>query len=39
MTLERFEQVIQVRAPDIDELGHVNNIVYVRWVQDVATAS
>ena len=23
---------------DIDELGHVNNIVYLRWVQDVATA-
>jgi len=35
---ERFEQVIQVEAPDIDELGHVNNIVYVRWVQEVATA-
>jgi len=25
-------------AADIDELGHVNNIVYLRWVQDVATA-
>lgn len=35
---ERFEQIIQVEAPDIDELGHVNNIVYVRWVQEVATA-
>lgn len=23
---------------DIDELGHVNNTVYLRWVQDVATA-
>jgi acyl-CoA thioester hydrolase len=23
---------------DIDELGHVNNAVWVRWVQDVATA-
>ena len=23
---------------DIDELGHVNNTVYVRWVQDAATA-
>ncbi|MHB9880992.1 acyl-CoA thioesterase [Pacificimonas sp. ICDLI1SI03] len=23
---------------DIDELGHVNNAVYVRWIQDVATA-
>lgn len=25
-------------AADIDELGHVNNAVYVRWVQQVATA-
>ena len=23
---------------DIDELGHVNNVVYVRWVQEVAAA-
>jgi acyl-CoA thioester hydrolase len=23
---------------DIDELGHVSNLVYVRWVQDVAKA-
>ena len=25
-------------AADIDELGHVNNAVYLRWIQDVATA-
>ena len=25
-------------AADIDELGHVNNTVCLRWVQDVATA-
>jgi acyl-CoA thioester hydrolase len=25
-------------AADIDELGHVNNAVWVRWVQDIATA-
>jgi len=23
---------------DIDELGHVNNTIWVRWVQDMATA-
>jgi acyl-CoA thioester hydrolase len=23
---------------DIDELGHVNNVVYLRWVREVATA-
>jgi acyl-CoA thioester hydrolase len=26
------------QAADIDELGHVNNTVYLRWVQDVATS-
>jgi acyl-CoA thioester hydrolase len=25
-------------AADIDELGHVNNAVYLRWIHDVATA-
>ncbi|MSR54715.1 MAG: acyl-CoA thioesterase [Gemmataceae bacterium] len=33
-----FEMSIRVDAADIDGLGHVNNIVYLRWVQDVATA-
>lgn len=34
----RFEHRIQVTASDIDELGHVNNVVYVRYVQEVAEA-
>ena len=25
-------------AEDIDELGHVNNAVWVRWIQDTATS-
>ena len=25
-------------ADDIDELGHVNNAVWVRWIQDIAVA-
>jgi acyl-CoA thioester hydrolase len=33
-----FEQKIIVKADDIDELGHVNNVVYVRWVQEVAAS-
>jgi len=33
-----FEQTLRVEAPDLDEQAHVNNVVYVRWVQDVATA-
>ena len=33
-----FEMVVPVVAADIDQQNHVNNTVYVRWVQDVATA-
>lgn len=33
-----FELIIPVEPADIDELGHVNNVMYVRWVQDVAVA-
>jgi acyl-CoA thioester hydrolase len=33
-----FELRITARAEDIDELGHVNNAAWVRWIQDVATA-
>lgn len=28
----------QARAHEIDELGHVNNAVYLNWAQDIATA-
>lgn len=31
-----FSIIITVHKNDIDELGHVNNVVYVRWVQEVA---
>jgi len=33
-----FTLSITPTAEDIDELGHVNNAVWVRWIQDVATA-
>src|SRR3546814_20605450 len=33
-----FQMPFAPRPGDIDELGHVNNAVYVRWLQDVATA-
>lgn len=33
-----YEIAIPVQASDIDQLGHVNNVVYLRWVQDAATA-
>ncbi len=32
-----FEKAITARAADVDELGHVNNAVWVRWIQDMAT--
>lgn len=32
------EQTFEPQPADIDELGHVNNTVYLRWVQDMATA-
>ncbi len=35
---ERFELALRVEPSDIDVLGHVNNVVYLRWVQDVAIA-
>src|SRR3989475_6121020 len=34
----RYERVSVVEPGDIDDLGHVNNVVYLRWVQDVAAA-
>jgi acyl-CoA thioester hydrolase len=38
MPAEIFVQRFAVAAADIDELGHVNNIVYLRYAQDIATA-
>jgi acyl-CoA thioester hydrolase len=35
---QAFELSLAIRPEDIDELNHVNNVVYLRWVQDVATA-
>ena len=38
MSSSHFEMVVPVVTADIDEQNHVNNTVYLRWVQDVATA-
>ena len=38
MSTSPFRMVLRPEAADIDENGHVNNIVYVRWLQDVATS-
>jgi len=33
-----FEMTVPVLPADIDEQNHVNNTVYLRWIQNVATA-
>jgi acyl-CoA thioester hydrolase len=33
-----FTKTFTPMPADIDELGHVNNAVWVRWIQDMATA-
>jgi acyl-CoA thioester hydrolase len=33
-----FTHRIEVRSADIDELGHVGNVTWVRWVNDAAAA-
>jgi acyl-CoA thioester hydrolase len=38
MSSTPFEMTVLVVPGDIDEQNHVNNTVYLRWVQDVATA-
>lgn len=36
--MEVFELALEVAEADIDLLGHVNNVTYVRWVQEAAVA-
>lgn len=33
-----FELLISITPEDIDQLNHVNNVVYLRWVQEAAIA-
>ncbi len=35
---DRFELPLVIAPDDIDDLGHVNNVVYLRWAQEVAIA-
>lgn len=34
----KFSHSFCVQHDDIDEQGHVNNVAYLRWIQDVAVA-
>jgi acyl-CoA thioester hydrolase len=36
--VSRFTRTITAAQGDIDELGHVNNAVWVRWMEEVAVA-
>ena len=36
--MEKYEIDVDIRPDDIDQLGHVNNTVYLRWVQEAAVA-
>ena len=36
--VDAFELPMSVEPADIDALGHVNNVVYLRWVQEAAVA-
>ncbi len=38
MTNSRFSKTFTAQPTDIDELGHVNNAVWVQWIQDMATS-
>tara|TARA_R100001440_G_scaffold12432_3_gene21932 strand:- start:68368 stop:68832 length:465 start_codon:yes stop_codon:yes gene_type:complete len=35
---EPFIMPIQVQSEDVDRLGHANNVVYVRWLEDISWA-
>jgi acyl-CoA thioester hydrolase len=34
----KFEHSFKVKPDDIDQQGHVNNVRFVQWIQDVAVA-
>lgn len=38
MATKAFEYPITIAESDIDQLGHVNNIIYLKWVQEAAIA-
>jgi acyl-CoA thioester hydrolase len=35
---QAFEVLLPVQPADLDQLGHVNNVTYLHWVQEAATA-
>ena len=33
-----FSMKIEIKPSDIDDMNHVNNVVYTRWIQDISIA-
>ena len=38
MSADVYEHTIQVKLEHMDEMNHVNNVVYLQWTQDAAYA-
>ena len=38
LSLRRFALRLTVQSAELDELGHVNNVVYLGWIEQVARA-
>ena len=38
VSFKKFRHPLQIISSDIDTLGHVNNVIYLRWVQEAAEA-
>ena len=36
--VQPYELLLEILPGDIDQLNHVNNVVYLRWVQEAAVA-
>jgi len=36
--MQIFEHNIRVSQNDLDELNHVNNVIYVQWINDISKA-
>ncbi|MEP5612659.1 MAG: thioesterase family protein [Cyclobacteriaceae bacterium] len=34
--MEVYSKTIEVKKEDLDEVNHVNNVVFLRWVQDIS---
>lgn len=32
-----FDHMLKVKTEHLDDFGHVNNVVYIQWMQDIAT--